>query len=105
MHPREIHSTAPTETTQWAAEQAELINDRHANAKQAQADVGELLEMIEDHHKFTGSTVAGNMLNNWPDVLKDFVKVMPQDYKRVLMERKSHDEEQESEVHAEGPNN
>ncbi|MBC8352733.1 MAG: glutamate synthase large subunit [Planctomycetes bacterium] len=65
-------------------------------------DIGELLEMIEDHHKFTASTVAGGMLQHWPDVLKDFVKVMPLDYKRVLLERKSHDEEQESTVRAEG---
>jgi len=67
-------------------------------------DVGELLEMIEEHHKFTGSTVAGKMLARWPDVLEEFVKVMPLDYRRVSMERKSHDEEQESTVRAEGPN-
>jgi len=63
-----------------------------------------LLEMIEDHHKFTGSTVAKQIMDNWPEILrKEFVKVMPIDYKRVLMERKQHDEEQESKVHQEGP--
>ncbi|MEO8493554.1 MAG: glutamate synthase large subunit [Planctomycetota bacterium] len=67
-------------------------------------DIGELLEMIEDHHKFTGSTVARDMLEQWPEVLGEFVKVMPLDYRRVLMERKSHDEEQEATVTAEGPN-
>jgi glutamate synthase domain-containing protein 3 len=44
------------------------------------------------------------MLARWPDVLEEFVKVMPLDYRRVSMERKSHDEEQESTVRAEGPN-
>jgi glutamate synthase (NADPH/NADH) large chain len=66
-------------------------------------DRGELLEMIEDHHKFTGSTVAKKIMHNWPDVLKEFVKVMPVDYKRVLMDRKEHDEERESTIHQEGP--
>ena len=65
-------------------------------------DLGELLEMIEDHHKFTGSTVAEDILARWPDVLSEFVKVMPIDYKRVLMDRASHDEEQESIVSEEG---
>ena len=65
-------------------------------------DLGELLEMIEDHHKFTGSTIAKQVMDNWPDVLSEFVKVMPIDYKRVLMDRKQHDEERESEVHQEG---
>jgi glutamate synthase domain-containing protein 3 len=67
-------------------------------------DIGELLEMIEDHHKFTGSSVAARMLDRWPKILRQFVKVMPLDYKRVLMERKSHDEEQEATMHSEGPN-
>ncbi|MCA9119617.1 MAG: glutamate synthase large subunit [Planctomycetaceae bacterium] len=67
-------------------------------------DVSEVLEMIEDHYKFTGSTVAAHVIAKWPEVLKQFVKVMPLDYKRVLMERKSHDEEQEAIVRAEGPN-
>jgi glutamate synthase domain-containing protein 3 len=66
-------------------------------------DIGELLEMIEDHRKFTGSTLAADVIERWPEVLKQFVKVMPLDYKRVLMERKSHDEEQEATVTAEGP--
>ena len=62
-------------------------------------DVAELLAMIEDHKEYTGSTVAKHVLGNWPDVLEQFVKVMPVDYKRVLMERKKHDEEIEAPVH------
>jgi glutamate synthase domain-containing protein 3 len=62
-------------------------------------DMSELLEMIELHFKYTGSTVAEKMLQRWPDILKEFVKVMPVDYKRVLMERQEHDEEMESAVH------
>jgi glutamate synthase (NADPH/NADH) large chain len=63
------------------------------------ADVAELLEMVELHEKYTGSTVATRVLAEWPKVLDDFVKVMPVDYKRVLMERQDHDEEQEATLH------
>lgn len=67
----------------------------------ASQDIIELHEMIELHHKYTASTVAEKLLANWPQVLDQFVKVMPIDYKRVLAERASHDEEVEAVVHAE----
>ncbi len=50
-------------------------------------EASEILEMIELHSRHTGSTVAAQVLESWPDVLTQFVKVMPVDYKRVLMER------------------
>ncbi len=52
------------------------------------ADVNELREMITSHQEHTGSTVAQHILDNWPDILQQFVKVMPVDYKRVLEEMK-----------------
>ncbi|MGD8323257.1 MAG: glutamate synthase large subunit, partial [Gammaproteobacteria bacterium] len=65
-------------------------------------DIAELRELIELHREYTGSTVAQRVLDQWPDVLEHFVKVMPIDYKRVLDERKRHDEEMESTVHDDG---
>jgi glutamate synthase (NADPH/NADH) large chain len=62
-------------------------------------DVFELRELIELHRDFTGSAVAEQILEEWPDVLSQFVKVMPTDYKRVLTERRRHDEEIEAPVH------
>jgi len=62
-------------------------------------DISELREMIELHQKYTGSEVAERILEEWPDVLNQFVKVMPTDYKRVLAERRRHDEEIEATVH------
>jgi glutamate synthase (NADPH/NADH) large chain len=62
-------------------------------------DVVELREMIEQHRGYTNSPVAERILDEWPQILERFVKVMPTDYKRVLGERKRHDEEMESEVH------
>ena len=58
-------------------------------------DIVELREMIELHREYTGSTVAAKILDEWPNSLSQFVKVMPTDYKRVLTERKRHDEEME----------
>ena len=49
-------------------------------------DINELHALITDHQKYTGSTVAEHILNNWKAELTRFVKVMPTDYKRVLEE-------------------
>ena len=61
-------------------------------------DVVELREMLELHREYTGSPVAAKILDDWPTSLKQFVKVMPTDYKRVLAERKRHDEEMEQKL-------
>ena len=66
---------------------------------EADEDVSELLELIELHQEYTGSSVAERVLDAWPDVLGKFVKVMPTDYKRVLRERRRHDEEMEAAIH------
>jgi glutamate synthase (NADPH/NADH) large chain len=51
-------------------------------------DVAELRELIEKHQNYTGSTVASDILDRWDETLPQFVKVMPNDYKRVLEEQK-----------------
>jgi glutamate synthase (NADPH/NADH) large chain len=56
-------------------------------------DINTLKELIENHYNYTGSTVAKSILDNWKESLTKFVKVMPRDYKRVLMERKAKLEE------------
>ncbi len=56
-------------------------------------DVAELLELIELHEQYTESSVAHDVLDNWETVVKQFVKVMPTDYKRVLEARKGFDSE------------
>jgi glutamate synthase domain-containing protein 3 len=50
------------------------------------ADIAELKQLIEDHLKYTNSTVAKAILTDWESSLKQFVKVMPTDYKRALKE-------------------
>ena len=49
-----------------------------------QEDVYELRLMIEAHYKNTQSSVAKFVLNDFDNQLKNFVKVFPRDYKKVL---------------------
>jgi glutamate synthase domain-containing protein 3 len=55
----------------------ELVNE---------AQIAELRELIELHHRLTGSTVAARVLDRFEEALAEFVQVMPTDYKRVLAE-------------------
>ena len=54
----------------------------------ASADALELRALIEEHEQRTGSPVAARVLGEWERLLaqRAFVKVMPRDYKRVLLE-------------------
>ncbi|GAB5403661.1 MAG: glutamate synthase large subunit [Aureliella sp.] len=61
-------------------------------------DKAELLDMLRQHRDLTGSTVASDLVDRFESVVVEFVKVMPVDYKRVLLERAGHDEECESDV-------
>ncbi len=51
-------------------------------------DIEELKALIDKHLRYTASAVAGQILDNWPKAVSQFVKVMPSDYKRVLLLRK-----------------
>jgi glutamate synthase (NADPH) large chain len=46
-----------------------------------------LKKMIEDHHRWTGSLRAREILDHWATARAKFVKVFPHEYKRVLAER------------------
>jgi glutamate synthase domain-containing protein 3 len=54
----------------------------------AEEDIAELRELVEKHARYTDSTVAANLLENWDDCLPQFVKVKPTDYNRVLEEHR-----------------
>jgi len=56
-------------------------------------DIAELRQLIETHQTYTGSAVAAEVLNRWEELLPQFVKVMPTDYKRVLEEQKTQEKE------------
>lgn len=50
-------------------------------------DVRELRHLLEEHVRHTDSAVARRILREFGRYLPRFVKVMPHDYKRVLLER------------------
>ncbi len=54
---------------------------------QAQTDEALLRKMIEDHHKWTGSLRARDILDHWAESRGRFVKVFPNEYKRALAEQ------------------
>jgi glutamate synthase (NADPH/NADH) large chain len=49
-------------------------------------DAERLRILIERHHLHTGSVRAAEILENWDQALPSFVKVMPTDYRRALLE-------------------
>jgi glutamate synthase (NADPH) large chain len=54
-----------------------------------EAEDEELLHtMIKNHQLFTNSELASHVLSYWPSSFKQFVKIMPVDYKAVLGKRK-----------------
>ena len=49
-----------------------------------QEDQQQLRDLIERHHRWTGSRQAKSILDNWRDMSGKFVKVMPIDYRKAL---------------------
>jgi glutamate synthase (NADPH) large chain len=48
-------------------------------------DAEQVKEMLKRHVRYTNSTVAQKLLDNWKASQTKFVKVIPKDYKRVLI--------------------
>jgi glutamate synthase (NADPH/NADH) large chain len=70
-----------------AREERELAASGKARARHGnRADEALLREMVERHLRFTGSTVALAMLDDWEAARGRFVKVFPNEYRRALTE-------------------
>ncbi len=54
---------------------------------ESEDDIALLRGMIESHLEWTESATARRVLESWDELLPKFVKVMPNDLKRVLQER------------------
>jgi glutamate synthase (NADPH/NADH) large chain len=52
-------------------------------------DMAVLKDMIENHYAYTASTVARFILDDFENQAKNFLKVFPRDYKKVLKEKAS----------------
>ena len=66
--------------------QAEQGGDR-ASWHLGQADEATLRKLVEDHHRWTGSLRAREILDSWATQRGRFVKVFPHEYRRALAER------------------
>ena len=53
-----------------------------------EADLAEVLQLVEAHARYTGSTVPQSLLSRWQAARREFTKVMPTDYKRVLLQHR-----------------
>ncbi|HUY87429.1 MAG TPA: glutamate synthase large subunit [Pirellulales bacterium] len=51
-----------------------------------------VLELVRKHVAYTDSPRGRYVLDNWPQIISKFVKVMPRDYKRALAELKKANE-------------
>ncbi len=54
----------------------------------ADEDIALLKDLLQQHYTYTGSTVAQFIINDFDNQLKNFVKVFPSDYKKVLQKRR-----------------
>jgi glutamate synthase (NADPH/NADH) large chain len=52
-------------------------------------DAERLRILVERHHLHTGSARARELLEDWDRALSSFVKIMPRDYKRALLEARN----------------
>jgi glutamate synthase (ferredoxin) len=57
------------------------------NEQLSEEDLGNIKRMLESHLKYTGSTKAKEILDNWEKEQRYFVRVLPTDYRRVLENR------------------
>lgn len=55
-------------------------------------DIAKVKELITQHHKYTGSKRAADILENWTTYAQKFIKVLPEDYERVLKALKKAEE-------------
>jgi glutamate synthase (NADPH/NADH) large chain len=53
----------------------------------SESDKEELFKMISDHYKHTKSTVAKFVMEDFDNQLKNFIKIFPKDYKKVLQKQ------------------
>lgn len=51
-------------------------------------DIQEVKQLLINHHKYTDSPLAKRILDNFNSEIKDFIKVMPFEYKRISEEKR-----------------
>jgi glutamate synthase (NADPH/NADH) large chain len=73
--------------SEQAAVESELVAAGKGRARHlGRADDAILRELVERHHRLTGSTLARALLDDWDGARAKFVKVFPAEYRRALGE-------------------
>ncbi|MEO8506141.1 MAG: glutamate synthase-related protein [Betaproteobacteria bacterium] len=75
-----------TDAQQTAAEKELAAAGKGRQRHAGKADETLLRDLIERHLRFTGSTLALSMLDDWDAARGKFVKVFPHEYRRALTE-------------------
>jgi glutamate synthase domain-containing protein 3 len=75
-----------TEAAQDAAEMELATSGKGRHRHRGASDESLVRELIERHLRFTGSTLALSLLDNWEATRAKFVKVFPHEYRRALTE-------------------
>lgn len=65
-------------------------------------DESTIHSLVYNHQKYTGSKKAGAVLDNFKSEVKNFIKVMPTEYKRILMSMKQAEEDMNLTVSSDG---
>ena len=68
-----------------------------------QSDEAQLRKMLQDHHRWTGSLRARELLDKWDESRGRFVKVFPHEYRRALGEMAAKREAQAATAKAKAP--
>ncbi|MCC7327001.1 MAG: glutamate synthase subunit alpha [Burkholderiales bacterium] len=88
-----------TEVQQSAAEHELEVAGKGLQRHAAKADEVLLRELIDRHLRFTGSTLALAMLDDWDTARTKFVKVFPHEYRRALTEMNANRALRQPELH------
>jgi glutamate synthase domain-containing protein 3 len=75
-----------SESEQAAAEDLLITAGKGRVRHKGRSDEAQLRELVESHLRFTGSTLALKILDDWDASRAKFVKVFPHEYQRALSE-------------------
>jgi glutamate synthase domain-containing protein 2/glutamate synthase domain-containing protein 3 len=82
-------NTAMVSLEKLQTKEEQQVSSQPAGWHNGQTDEAQLRRLIEDHHRWTGSLRAREILDQWAEARGRFVKVLPHEYRRALSERKA----------------
>jgi glutamate synthase (NADPH) large chain len=75
-----------SEVEQTGVEQEAIAQGKGRKRHRDQSDESIVKSLVERHLRYTGSSVALSIMDDWANARKKFVKVFPNEYKRALTE-------------------